>query len=108
VIWNALILHARWGGLVKLRGIATLAILGNVVTIWSWFGTNQLGVGLHAYGFRSGMAKWIVISSAAHLAVAACGLVPPRFWRSNGTATATAKPQSRSKGPREKPAPARV
>src|SRR5206468_6336177 len=72
VIWNALILHARWGGLIKVRGMAVLALVGNVVTIWSWFGTNQLGVGLHAYGFRSGMAKWIVISAAAHLAVAAC------------------------------------
>jgi ABC-type transport system involved in cytochrome c biogenesis permease subunit len=108
VIWNALILHARWAGLVKPRGVATLAILGNVVTIWSWFGTNQLGVGLHAYGFRSGMAKWIVISSAAHLAVAGLGLVPLRYWRSNGTTTAAAKPQSRQKGPREKPLPARV
>jgi hypothetical protein len=22
-----------------------------VVTAWSWFGTNMLGVGLHSYGF---------------------------------------------------------
>src|SRR5438046_3758144 len=53
VIWNALILHARWGGLVKDRGIAVLAVAGNMVTAWSWFGTNQLRVGLHAYGFCS-------------------------------------------------------
>ncbi len=51
VIWNALILHARWGGMVKERGMAVLAIFGGVITTWSWFGTNQLGVGLHAYGF---------------------------------------------------------
>ena len=42
VIWNALILHARWGGLVKQRGMAVLAVVGNMVTGWSWFGTNQL------------------------------------------------------------------
>src|SRR5260370_5203869 len=51
VIWNALVLHARWGGIVKQRGMAVLAVIGNMVVGWSWFGTNQLGVGLHAYGF---------------------------------------------------------
>src|SRR5207244_2190084 len=50
VLANALLLHARWGGLVKDRGIACLAIFGNIVTSWSWFGTNMLGVGLHSYG----------------------------------------------------------
>jgi ABC-type transport system involved in cytochrome c biogenesis permease subunit len=82
VIWNAMILHARWGGMIKSRGMAILAVLGNIVTIWSWFGTNQLGVGLHAYGFRSGMAKWIVISSATHLAIAGLGMLPLKYWRS--------------------------
>ena len=51
VIWNALILHARWAGIAKIRGISSLAIFGNIVTAWSWFGTNMLGVGLHTYGF---------------------------------------------------------
>ncbi|HYE18298.1 MAG TPA: cytochrome c biogenesis protein CcsA, partial [Tepidisphaeraceae bacterium] len=32
VLANALVLHARWGGLVKERGIAVLAIFGNIVT----------------------------------------------------------------------------
>ena len=50
VLWNALVLHARWGGLVKGRGLATLAIGGNIVTTWSYFGVNEFGVGLHAYG----------------------------------------------------------
>ena len=51
VIWNAIILHARWSGVARIRGISCLAIFGNVVTAWSWFGTNMLGVGLHSYGF---------------------------------------------------------
>jgi len=50
VLWNALLLHARWGAMVGPRGLAALAILGNMWTTWSWFGTNELGVGLHAYG----------------------------------------------------------
>ena len=34
VIWNALILHARWCGLVKDRGVAVLAVVGNMITAW--------------------------------------------------------------------------
>ncbi len=51
VVWNAIILHCRWGGLVRDRGLVTLAIFGNIVTAWSWFGVNMLGIGLHSYGF---------------------------------------------------------
>lgn len=51
VLWNAIVLHARWGGIAKERGIACLAIGGNIITAWSWFGVNMLGIGLHSYGF---------------------------------------------------------
>src|SRR5205085_5960861 len=44
VLWNALILHARWAGMVKDRGMAVLAVAGMMITAWSWFGTNQLGI----------------------------------------------------------------
>ena len=59
VLWNALILHARWGGLVRERGIAVLAVFGNIVTAWCWFGTNMLGVGLHSYGFTQTGFLWL-------------------------------------------------
>ena len=51
VVWNAIILHCRWGGFVKDRGLMILALFGNIVTAWSWFGVNMLGIGLHSYGF---------------------------------------------------------
>ncbi len=51
VLWNAIILHARWSGIARDRGIMTMAIFGNVITSLSWFGVNMLGVGLHSYGF---------------------------------------------------------
>ncbi len=54
VLWNALVLHARWDGMVKDRGLAVLAVLGNIVVSWSWFGVNELGIGLHSYGFTEG------------------------------------------------------
>ena len=68
VLWNALILHARWGAMVKERGLALLAIAGNITTAWSWFGVNELGIGLHAYGFTEGvlfaLGMFVVVQAA--------------------------------------------
>jgi len=83
VLWNALILHARWCGLVKDRGTAVLALVGNMITTWSWFGTNQLGVGLHAYGFSNTLATGCMVTWVAHLGFIGVGLIPQRFWMSN-------------------------
>lgn len=82
VLWNALILHARWGGLVQQRGIAVMSVFGNVVTSWSWFGVNLLSVGLHSYGFMSGAVFWLVMFVISQLAVMGLGMLPPRLWRS--------------------------
>ena len=51
VLWNAIILHSRWGGLIRERGLAVMCVFGNIVFSLSWFGVNMLGVGLHSYGF---------------------------------------------------------
>jgi ABC-type transport system involved in cytochrome c biogenesis permease subunit len=51
VLWIALILHARWGGYAKERGLMAMAIVGNIITALAWFGVNLLNVGLHSYGF---------------------------------------------------------
>lgn len=88
VLWNALILHARWAGLVKQRGLANLAVFGNIVTAWSWFGTNQLGIGLHSYGFTSAAALALVVFNGAMLGVIALGLIPERLWASRQPAAA--------------------
>src|SRR5260221_8237368 len=61
VLWNALILHARWGGLVRDRGIMNLAVFGNIVTSFSWFGVNMLGIGLHSYGFMDAASMWLCL-----------------------------------------------
>ena len=82
VIWNAVILHARWGNLVGDRGIMNLAVVGNIVTSFSWFGVNMLGIGLHSYGFMDAAFKWLMIFIAIQLAVIAVGLLPLSLWRS--------------------------
>jgi len=82
VIWNALVLHARWAGIVKQRGMAVLAVVGIMVTTWSWFGTNQLEVGLHNYGFNKTLAEGCMWTWLASLVIIGIGLVPLRYWRS--------------------------
>jgi ABC-type transport system involved in cytochrome c biogenesis permease subunit len=82
VLWNALILHARWGGLVKTRGLMALAIFGNVITAWSWFGVNMLGVGLHSYGFMDSAFWWLLAFAATQLLAMAISGTPLEKWRS--------------------------
>ena len=74
VIWNALILHARWGGIARAQGIMNLAVFGNIVTSWSWFGTNMLGIGLHSYGFMDKAFLWLCAFWLSQLAIIAIGL----------------------------------
>jgi len=82
VIWNAIILHARWGGLARARGIMALAIFGNIVTSWSWFGTNMLGIGLHSYGFMDSAFWSLIAFVASQLAIIAIAYIPQSMWRS--------------------------
>lgn len=105
VVWNLLILHARWGGMVKERGVAALAIFGNVVTAWSWFGTNMLGVGLHSYGFMDSAVFWILLFDGVMLAIMGISFIPQKFWKSLTPAPST--PDKAGGTPRTKLVPAR-
>lgn len=82
VIMGAIYLHARWGGICQERGFMSLAICGNIITAWSWFGTNLLGVGLHSYGFTDSGFYWLVAFWSSQLVFIATALLPWRFWRS--------------------------
>jgi ABC-type transport system involved in cytochrome c biogenesis permease subunit len=81
VIWNAIILHARWGGMIRDRGVAVLAVGGNIITAWSWFGTNLLGVGLHSYGFMAGAFVALIAFVVSQFAIMAIGCIPLHAWR---------------------------
>ncbi|MBI3850760.1 MAG: cytochrome c biogenesis protein CcsA [Verrucomicrobia bacterium] len=82
VLWNAAILHARWGGMVKERGLMNMAVFGNIVTSFSWFGVNMLGIGLHSYGFMDAAFKWLMLFVASQVVIILMGLLPPRYWAS--------------------------
>jgi ABC-type transport system involved in cytochrome c biogenesis permease subunit len=83
VLWNALVLHARWDGMIKDRGLAVLAIAGNITTSWSWFGVNQLGVGLHAYGFSAELLSLLFWFCTGSFAAVLVGLLPKQYWMSS-------------------------
>ncbi|MDZ4404923.1 cytochrome c biogenesis protein CcsA [Prosthecobacter sp.] len=55
VLMCLVILHARMGGYIREIGIHCCNLILGCIVIFSWFGVNQLGVGLHAYGFTDGI-----------------------------------------------------
>jgi len=55
VLWMIIMLHARMGGYVKQHGFNVAAIGLGAVVCFSWWHVNLLGVGLHSYGFTSGV-----------------------------------------------------
>jgi ABC-type transport system involved in cytochrome c biogenesis permease subunit len=82
VIWCAVILHARWGGMIRERGLMALAIFGNIVTSFSWFGVNMLGVGLHSYGFMDKAFQWLMAFIVSQVVLILLAMLPDRFWLS--------------------------
>jgi ABC-type transport system involved in cytochrome c biogenesis permease subunit len=101
VLWCAIILHARWGGFIRQRGLMIMALFGNIATSFSWFGVNMLGVGLHSYGFMQKAFPWLVGFMISQLALMAVAASPLERWRSFRTANAPARDES----PQVSPAP---
>jgi ABC-type transport system involved in cytochrome c biogenesis permease subunit len=69
VLWLAWVFHGQIGGHMKLPALmAGLAALSVIVGI-AWFGVNLLSVGLHSYGFISGVAAGLATFCAAEIAL---------------------------------------
>ncbi len=101
VLWCAITLHARWGGFLRQRGLMIMALFGNIVTSFSWFGVNMLGVGLHSYGFMQKAFPWLVGFMISQLALMAAAAMPLEKWRSFGPA----RVPTRGDSPQVSPAP---
>ena len=56
VLWCAILLHAKHWGVLRETGIAAGAVIGAIIVSLAWQGVNLLNVGLHSYGFTSGIA----------------------------------------------------
>jgi ABC-type transport system involved in cytochrome c biogenesis permease subunit len=80
VLWNAFILHARFAGYARERGVMVMTVFGNIVTSLSWFGVNMLGIGLHSYGFMDAAFYWLLAFAVSQFLLIWLGMMPPRFW----------------------------
>ena len=72
VLWCAILFHAKIGRFIGPLGVAAGSVLGIIVVIWAWLGVNLLSVGLHSYGFTSGIATGLlayVLGEIAFLAI---------------------------------------
>jgi len=76
VLWLLSMLHGRLSGLLRANGFAMAAAATLITVTLSWFGVNLLSVGLHSYGFISGIAfNLFLFVSIEIIFIAACGLI---------------------------------
>lgn len=67
VLWSALLFHARIAKMIGPLGMAVGTGIGMIVVMWAWFGVNLLSIGLHSYGFTSGIANALGIYAVCEM-----------------------------------------
>jgi len=72
-------LHARWSGWIRDFGVVVWASITGMVVLFSWFHTNLLGVGLHNYGFSSGLLDGVWTGYSIELGVLLVGVIDVRM-----------------------------
>jgi len=61
VLWSVILFHAKLSKWIGEKEFSLGTVIGVVTVALSWFGINLLGVGLHSYGFTSGIALVLMI-----------------------------------------------
>jgi len=79
VLMCLVILHARLGGFIRELGLHACNLILGCIVIFSWFGVNQLGVGLHAYGFTDGIWPKIYAYWLSQILLVSLGLIVMRL-----------------------------
>ena len=72
-LWMIVMIHLHIGGHIREMGFAIAAVFGNMVIVFSWWHVILLGVGLHSYGFTSGILIWLLVFYALQVALMICG-----------------------------------
>jgi ABC-type transport system involved in cytochrome c biogenesis permease subunit len=80
ILWASALFHARRAGLIGHLGMAAGSIGAIVCVVLAWFGVNLLGVGLHSYGFTSGVARALLLFLGLELLFLGV-VVPLAKWR---------------------------
>lgn len=67
-LWTLVILHGRMGGWIREIGVNMNSVILGIIVTFSWWGVNNLGVGLHSYGFTEGVwgalyTSWMVMGA---------------------------------------------
>jgi ABC-type transport system involved in cytochrome c biogenesis permease subunit len=74
VLWQALAIHAKKFGYISHKGLLVMTSWGAIITLWSWFGVNMLGVGLHTYGFMDQAFLALIFAVGFQLAIGFLGM----------------------------------
>lgn len=97
-LWQIGMLHLRLTGKLREWGFALAAQLGNIVIAFSWWHVNLLEIGLHSYGFTSGVDLLVYSFYVMELAVALVALIACPIMRSGGSAVQIPAPVASSQG----------
>lgn len=101
VLMNLIILHGRLGGYIREAGFHVASVILGMITIFSWFATNQLGIGLHAYGELSGAWMWLYSTWGVMTAYVIMGMIMAQMdksSRSGGGVTGASAREDREPG----------
>lgn len=74
-LWTLVILHGRMAGWIREIGVHMNSLILAIITTFSWWGVNNLGVGLHSYGFTEGVWGALYLSWAILGVFMAMGVV---------------------------------
>ncbi|MBI5363393.1 MAG: cytochrome c biogenesis protein CcsA [Planctomycetes bacterium] len=89
VIAEVALLHARMAGWLREFGMCVAAAFAGTVIAFSWWGVNLLGVGLHSYGFTSGIQTALWSYYAVQWSVCLAALAQALLARRSSRAVAT-------------------
>jgi hypothetical protein len=90
------------GGLLRDHGVCMAAAFLGTVVAFSWWGVNLLGVGLHSYGFTSGIHTALWTYYGVQWGIVGLGGIA--FWREQKNGAKTLPPAAAMEQPEPPPA----
>ena len=93
------VLHARYAGWVRDRGLAALSVLCFALVVMAWYGVNfWLGTGLHSYGFGGGGQGYVMGAVVLQLIYVAAAMLLSADRESDSDSLSGATADDRKRG----------